>query len=69
MKAERTSQCRIILEHLQTGKKITSIEAVTRFGCLRLGARIHDLKQAGHKIKTSRVIINNKQIAEYSLIN
>ena len=38
------SQCDRILRYLQSGKRLTSLEALDKFGCLRLSARILDLK-------------------------
>lgn len=46
------SQSQMILEHLRTHGSITQQEAVELFGCYRLGARIYDLKAAGHKISS-----------------
>lgn len=39
-----------ILAHLQAGHSINHIEAQQLFNCDRLGARIHDLRMAGHRI-------------------
>ena len=41
-----------VLKHLLDNKKITSLEAVERYGIMRLGARIYDLKKQGYPIKT-----------------
>ena len=43
-----------ILEWLTNGHTLTPLEALKRFGCLRLSARIHDLRAAGHDIITFR---------------
>lgn len=51
-KAAQTIQ---ILEHMRAGNSITPIEALQLCGCMRLGARIYDLKQAGHVINTLMV--------------
>ena len=50
------SQCSAILEHLKKGLSITPLEALNRFGCFRLSARIHDLrhKQGYDNIVTER---------------
>ena len=40
----------MILEYLQKNGSITQAEAISRFGCYRLGARIYELKQRGHKV-------------------
>lgn len=44
-----------ILEHMQAGNAITPLDALRLFGCMRLGARIYDLKQRGYVINTSIV--------------
>lgn len=62
------SQNEQIGAYLKSGKSITSLEALTRFGCLRLSGRIYDLT---HKhslnIKSERVSIKGKNVARYSL--
>ena len=58
-----------ILEYLQTGNTITPIDALNKFGCFRLGARIYDLKRQGYDIKTIPVKANGKHFAKYELIN
>lgn len=40
-----------ILNDLKRGMKITPKDALYRYGCMRLGARIYDLKQRGHDIR------------------
>ena len=44
------SQNALILDYLEKNGSITQQEAVKSFGCYRLGARIWELKQEGHKI-------------------
>ena len=57
-----------ILAWLQEGNKITALEALQLFGCLRLASRIHDLRERGHNIQKEMVIkTNGKRVAEYSL--
>jgi hypothetical protein len=51
----KTTQTIQILKHLEDGNSITPIEALQLFGCMRLGARIYDLKQDGHVINTLMV--------------
>ena len=63
----KNSQNTQILKALKKGARITPIDALNRFGCFRLGARITDLKKAGHKIKTRMVSKGDKRFAEYSL--
>ena len=58
-----------ILAHLLQGKTITPIEALDRFGCFRLGARIYDLKRRGFVISASTIRdkASGKHYAEYRL--
>ena len=46
------SQNDAILKHLESHTGITSMEAFKLYGITRLSARIHDLKERGHKIST-----------------
>lgn len=61
------SQCQQILSHLKTGNTLTPIEALERFGCFRLGARICDLRSEGHDIRTRTISNGKKSFAEYYL--
>lgn len=57
-----------ILLHLQTGRTLTALEALRLFGCLRLGARIYDLKRRGWRIEKEMIqTASGKWVAEYSL--
>lgn len=50
---KRTTQCDRILKHLRTHKRgITQMDAVEKFGCYRLSARISDLRELGYEIET-----------------
>jgi hypothetical protein len=42
-----------ILSHLKTGKSITPLEALDLCGCMRLSARILDLRKNGWPIHTT----------------
>jgi hypothetical protein len=58
----------MILEALKRGRKITPLEALRNYGCLRLGARIYDLKKAGHAITREMVeLADGKHVARYSM--
>lgn len=62
------SQIVQILNHLRAGKHLTALEALNRFGCLRLAARIDDLKKDGHDIKSQMVELpNGKRVASYRI--
>ena len=62
------TQTQMIIEHLKSGNALTPIEALQKFGCFRLAARISDLKQLGHEIETKSIKFENgKSVAQYSL--
>ncbi len=46
----RESQSKQILEALLAGRKLSPIEALNDYGCMRLGGRIFDLRDAGWSI-------------------
>lgn len=48
------TQSERILRHLQDYGSITPVEALSDYGCMRLGARIYDLKSRGYDIRTER---------------
>jgi len=62
-----TTQNFKILEHLKTGKTITPIDALMEFHCLRLAARVFNLREQGWPIHTDRITNGEKTYAEYSL--
>jgi hypothetical protein len=51
MKPTHTKQ---IKEHLEKYGHINPLVALNEYGCFRLGARIHELRNAGMDIKTIR---------------
>lgn len=62
-----TSQAKQILELLKRGESISPLEALQKFNCMRLGARIKDLRDEGHKIQTLDEKRNGKRYARYKL--
>lgn len=56
-----------IKDYLNKGKSITPIDALTKFGCFRLAARISDLRKEGLKIVTNNVTVSGKTFASYSV--
>jgi len=63
------SQEQDILNYLKCGNKLTPLEAVQLFGCMRLGARIYDLKEKGYPIDSRTVKKGKKYVAEYEYIS
>lgn len=60
------SQNAKILAHLQNGGRITSLSALDNFGCLRLSARIKDLRDRGHDIQSVFITVpNGKKVKQY----
>lgn len=68
--ANKTTQSNQILEYMRQGNSITPLEALNLFGCMRLGARIYDLSQAGHIIRREMVHDSRtgKRYASYRLV-
>ena len=62
----RTQESKII-DYLATGRPLTPLSALRRFGCFRLGARIYDLREQGHNITAKRVKCGQAVVAEYRL--
>ena len=56
-----------ILGYLQEGNSLTSLDALALFGSFRLAARIHDLRKAGHSIKTLSIPADGRTLARYTL--
>lgn len=50
-----------ILKALENGELITPLDALGRFGCFQLPARIFELKRDGHPIKTKIIKGNNNK--------
>jgi len=58
-----------ILNHLKSGKTITSMEAIDLFKCTRLAAVIHSLKDEGYSIENKSVKGTNTNYARYKLLH
>lgn len=56
----KTTQCDRIIRHLRDYGSITSIEAITEYGILRLASRINDLKRKGHNIVSETAVGKNR---------
>ena len=63
---ESASQRKRILAHLNKGKHLTQLDALYKFGCMRLAARICELRDQGVKIQTQKIKTpTSKFIADY----
>ena len=56
-----------IKKWLEDGKTLTPIDALERFGCFRLAARIDDLRREGLEIETKFQHKDGKRFASYEL--
>lgn len=61
------TQAQKIVDYLATGRGLTPLAALRKFGTLRLGARVYDLRRQGHDIESRRVKRNGATVAEYRL--
>ena len=64
------TQIQRILNHLESGKTITTLNAFNELGITRLAARIHELKRQGHPINKKTIPVTNRynekcSVAEY----
>lgn len=64
--ASSESQSKRILAYLRSGKRLTSLEALNLFGCMRLASRISDLRKDHDEIKCAMVTTaTGKKVAQY----
>jgi hypothetical protein len=62
------SQNDSVLMWLQRGKTLTPMQALEKFGCFRLAARVHDLRMSGHNIEANDYVLpSGKRVARYSM--
>lgn len=54
------TQCDRVLRHLKDYGSITTLEAITEYGILRLASRINDLRRMGYGIKSEIVSGRNR---------
>lgn len=45
------SQTKKIKKHLESGEPISALDALNKYGCFRLAARIYDLREEGMNIE------------------
>lgn len=62
------SQCADILRYMAGGNSLTALEALERFGCFRLAARIQDLEAFGHTFAVETIERRGKRYARYTLV-
>jgi len=67
MSTNTKNQTNRILRYLRTGRGITPLSAFTRFKCMRLAARIDEMRDAGIRVRSRMMNRNGKRFACYSL--
>ena len=65
----KLTQCDRIIRHLNDHGSITSLEAMSEYGIMRLASRINDLKGMGYPILSERVTGKNRynETTSYSI--
>ena len=66
------TQCQRLLRYLEINGQIDPLTAWSELGIYRLGARVFDLRKAGHSITDSRKEVTNRfgekcRVASYKL--
>ena len=59
------TQTEQIRKHLERHNSITPMQALERYGCMRLAARICDLKSDGFHVLSVPINKNGKRYAKY----
>lgn len=72
--AQKTTKTKLVLNHLKSGKSITSLDAINLYSATRLSAIIFILRNRGYDIATLTKTITDKygnkcHLAEYKLID
>lgn len=68
MNNDTQSQNSQILAWLKRGRTITPLEALQKFGCLRLGGRIFDLREKNVISTTMIEVDGGKRVARYQFV-
>jgi hypothetical protein len=59
------TQTEAIKAHILKHNSITPLEALEHYGCMRLAARIQELRKQGFSVLTKNVERNGKHYAKY----
>ena len=66
-KKKRQSQNEKIIAYLQTGGRVSAMDAMAWFGCTRLAARIQELRKDGWPIKSIWCDVEGTRFVSYRL--
>lgn len=50
-----------IRRHLETYGSITPLEAIEKYGIMRLASRMSDLKKEGYRFVSDRIVVRNRE--------
>ncbi len=69
---QKMTQKEKVLKYLQSGKGLTTMQAINKWGITRLGSRIFELREDGHHITTNMKQVKTRDgdktiVAEYRL--
>ena len=56
----KSTQVDAILAYLQSGRPLTSGDALRLYGCARLAARVFELRQAGYDIRNDLIEVDTQ---------
>ena len=59
------TQVQEIKSYLDKGYRLTALEALFKFQCMRLSARCYDLRQEGYPINVTMIDVKGKKVAQY----
>ena len=59
------TQTEQIFDHLKRNGSIDPMTALREYGCFRLAARVAELREAGHDVKTQMISRGEKRHARY----
>jgi len=61
------TQSETIVSHLKQYGSITPLEALTRYGIMRLAARVNELRNGGFPITSNIKVHDGRRYASYSM--
>lgn len=59
------TQVQQIKAHLDKGWRLTPMHALRSFGCMRLAARIHDIRNEGYPVNVTMIKVGDRMVAQY----
>ena len=57
-----------ILQHFKSGKPLTKLQCITKYGALNLGDIVHILRNKGYPIVTTMREVGDSRYASYRLV-